>query len=45
MNKPATIIHLSDNYLCPINDAKLLQSEIPRCKLIISNKGHSSGDV
>lgn len=45
IKKPTTVLHLSDNYLCPLNDAKLLRSKIPRSKIIISDKGHSSVDA
>ena len=42
---PTTIIHGSYDYLCPLSDAKLLQSKIPRSKLLICDAGHSSGEV
>ncbi len=42
---PTTIIHGSYDYLCPLSDAKLLQSKIPRSKLLIYDAGHSSGEV
>ena len=37
-----TIIHGSQDYLCPLFEAKLLQSKITGSKLVICNAGHSA---
>lgn len=41
---PTTIIHGSQDYLCPVYEAEILQSIIKGSKLVICNAGHSASE-